>query len=155
MGAKLADWESAHPRGTEGCSQGKCFGSRVEVTQGESQYEYITVETTPEGRVDRYEQALGGDEVIAGVAEHIVLSKLPHDTRVLEAFVGHENGSCKIVNVRSKTLGRWFANPKVGDPSGVMSIDLHGVGANGESTYPNHLSVASVGLGATQHGTAC
>jgi hypothetical protein len=155
MGAKVTDWESAHSRGTDGCSAGKCYGSRVEVGQGESQYEYITVETTPEGRVDGYEEALGGDELIPGIAEHIALSKLPHDTRVLEAFVGHENGSCKIINVRSKTLGQWFANPKVGDPSGDMNIDLHGIDENGESTYPEHLSVASVSLGFTHRGTAC
>ena len=155
LGAKLADWEAAHPRGTEGCSAGKCFGSKVQVGPSESQYEYVTVETTPEGRVDGYEQALGGDEVIPSVADRIVLSKLPRDARVLESFVDHENGSCKIINVRSKTLGRWFANPMVGDPSGTMGIDIHGINENGESTYPDHLSVGSVGLGATHQGTPC
>lgn len=156
LGAKLADWESAHPRGKEGCEEGKCFGSRVEVAPGESQYEYILVETTPEGRVDGYTQALGGDEVIPGVAEHIVLALFPHDTRVLDSFVKHgASGSCKSINVQSKTLARWFANPKVGDASGIMSIDIHGDNENGESTYPGELSLAEVGLGRASREAAC
>jgi hypothetical protein len=156
LGATLADWESAHPRGREGCSAGTCYGSKVEVGPNESQYEYTTVETTPEGRVDGYTQALGGDEVIPGVAEHIALALFPHDTRVLESFVEHSaTGSCKSINVKSKTLGRWFAARKVGDPSGVMSIDLHGNNENGESTYPGELSVAGVSLGPASRGTNC
>jgi hypothetical protein len=155
LGATLTDWEAAHPRGTEGCSAGECFGSRVQVSPNESQYEFVDVETTPEGRVDGYTQALGGDAVIPAVAKHIVLALLPRDTRVLETFVGHEGGSCEIINVRSKTLGHWFANPKVGDGSGVVSIDIHGDSENGESTYPGNLSLAGVSLGPTHHGTAC
>lgn len=154
LGAMLTDWESAHPRGTEGCSAGKCFGSKVEVAPNESQYEFILVETTPEGRVDGYEQALGGDELIPAAAEQAALRLFPSDTRVLTSFVSHENGSCKIINVRSKTLAHWFANPKVGDGSGEMSIDIHGEDENG-STYPDHVSVASVGLGSSPRGTAC
>jgi hypothetical protein len=155
LGARLPDWELAHARGTDGCPAGKCFGSRVQVGPSEAQYEYLSVETTPEGRVDGYTQALGGDEVIPGVAKHIVFALLPHDTRVLSTFVGHENGACKIINVQSKTLGRWFANPRVSDGSGVMSIDIHGIDENGESTYPGELSRAEVELGPTHPGTAC
>jgi hypothetical protein len=156
IGARLADWESAHPRGTEGCSEGKCFGSKVQVGPSESEYEFVSLETTPEARVAGYTQALGGDEVIPGVAEHIVLALFPRDTRVLESFVTHSaTGSCKSINVQSKTLARWFANPKVSDGSGVMSIDIHGIDKNGESTYPGELSRAEVGLGPTHRGTAC
>jgi hypothetical protein len=93
--------------------------------------------------------------VLPAVARHIVLALLPRDTRVLESFVGHENGACETINVRSKTLGRWFANPKVSDGSGIMSIDIHGDNENGESTYPDKLSLAEVGLGRTHRGTAC
>lgn len=155
LGATLADFEAAYPRGTAGCSLGKCFGSKAEVGPEESQYEYVTVETTPEGRVDGYEQALGGDEVIPSVAEHIVLSKFPHDTRVIESYVTHENGECKTLVVQSRTLGRWFANPKTGDAAGFMNIDLHGVNESGESTYPDHLSVANVSLGRGAREAPC
>jgi hypothetical protein len=156
LGAKLSDWESAHLRDTAGCSAGSCFGSKVQVGPSKSQYEYTTVETTPEGRVDGYTQALGGGEVTPGVAEHIALALFPHDTRVLDSFVEHSpTGSCKSINVKSKTLGRWFAARKVGDASGVISIDLHGDNENGESTYPGELSVASVGLGRASRGTNC
>jgi hypothetical protein len=148
IGGKLSVWEAAHPRGTAGCSAGKCFGDHVEVAPGESRYEYIGVETTPEGRVDGYQEALGGGELTPGAAEHIALSNFPHDTRVISTEVSHENGSCKLITVKSKTLGRWFANPRVSDGSGVMSIDIHGVSPeSGESTYPDHLSEASVSLG--------
>jgi hypothetical protein len=97
--------------------------------------------------VDSYTEALGGDELIPAVAEHIVLSKLPPDTRVIRTFVSHENGSCKTITVQSKTLGHWFANPKVSNGSGLISVDIHGTNQSGESSYPDHLSEAIISLG--------
>lgn len=156
LGARRVDWEAANPRGTETCPQTKCFGRWVEGTPGEPRYEYAVVETTPEGRVDGYEQALGGGEVTPAEAEHLVLSKLPPDTRVLDTFVEHgEYGSCKIIKVQSRSLGRWFGSPNVDDASGVMNIDIHGVASNGESTFPKNLGIALVSIAPMPRGAGC
>jgi ABC-type Fe3+-hydroxamate transport system substrate-binding protein len=158
LGAKLPEWESVHPRGTEGCSAGYCYGGKVQLGPNESQYEFITVETSgpPDNRVDGYTQALG-EGVIVAAAKAAVLKLLPSDTRTLAFWVEHQNGSCASWNVRSATLGRWFAaNPKVGDPQGIIGINLYTPNSNGESEYsPNKVSLANVGVAPERHGISC
>jgi hypothetical protein len=158
LGATLPDWESAHPRGREGCSEGHCYGRKVQLGPNESQYEFITVETTgpPENRVDGYTQALG-EGVIEATAKAAVQRLLPRDTRTLNFFVKHQNGSCGNWNVQSATLARWFAaNPHVGDPQGILGIDLYYANSNGESEYnPNKVSIANVSVGPTSHDASC
>lgn len=155
LGTKLADWETAHPRGTDGCSAGTCFGPKVQTGPNESSYEFVTVETTPETRVDGWTQNLGEGQIEAA-AKVAVRQLLPKDTRTLQFFIDHENGSCAIWNVQSATLGRWFAAPKVGDPQGLMSIDLTGSNANGEPVWdPEKVTTANVSLGTTKLGTSC
>ena len=39
LGAPLRWWESGHPRSTQGCSAGKCFGSEVQISPKESRLE--------------------------------------------------------------------------------------------------------------------
>jgi hypothetical protein len=157
LGAKLTDWESAHPKATESCAEG-CYGSKVQLAPGESQYEFTSLSTGGDtnNRVTGYSQALMEGTSIAA-AKVAVLRLLPRDTRTIELWTDHENGSCLIWNVRSATLDRWFAaNPKIGDRSGVMGIDLHTTSAGGESEYkPSNVTVAGVGVGATHRGISC
>jgi hypothetical protein len=158
MGATLADWERAHPKGSDGCSAGHCYGRKVQLNPGESMYEFTTTETSgpPEKRVTGYTQALG-EGVILAAAKAAVLQVLPLDTKTLAFWVEHKAGSCALWNVRSATLGRWFAaNPHVGDSQGVLGIDLRYTNANGESEYdPNKLSIASIGVAANHRGDGC
>jgi len=152
FGATLANWESAHPKSTEGCTEG-CYGGQVEVAPNEFQDEFHGVLISSEGRVDHYEQDLGGSELDPAAAEQAALAMLPHDTRVISSEVSHENGSCKIITVQSNDLGRWFADRKGGGTYGLAEIDLHGVDPEtGESTYPAHLSEASVSVGQSSPG---
>ena len=155
LGAKLSEWETAHPKRTEGCPAGTCFGTKVPTGSNESAYEFMTLETTPEGRVDGYSQALG-EGISVAAARQAVRKLLPSDTTTVEKWTDHEGGSCLIWNVRSPTLGRWFAATKVGDPEGNMSIELSTENSSGEAEYnPEKVTVANVGLGATHHGIRC
>jgi hypothetical protein len=97
--------------------------------------------------VTHYEQNLGGSDLSPGAAQQAALAMLPRDSRVVHSEVSHENGSCKILIIQSHTLRRWLANPGIGNTSGLVEVDLHGVDpGSGESTYPAHLSEAAVGL---------
>jgi hypothetical protein len=144
-GATIADFESAHPKNSTACAEG-CYGQAVEVAPNETGAEFHGVNVNG-GRVTHYEQDLGGSELAPAAAEQTALAMLPRDAHVVRSEVSHENGSCKILVVRSNTLARWFADPAIGNTSGLVEVDLHGVDPeSGQSTYPAHLSEAAVGL---------
>ncbi len=160
LGATLADWETAHPKGSggsgSGCSGDGCYGERVTV-EGESTYQFTAFSTTgpPEYRVDGYEQALGAGTSLAG-AKADVLKLLPSDTTVTAFWITHENGSCASWNLKSATLGRWFSGKKVGDPQGAIGVDLHALNSNDGSVFdPSDVSRAIVGVGPERRGTSC
>jgi hypothetical protein len=74
MGAKLANWETAHPKNMTGCSAGTCYGERI-MADGSLTDQFIVVSTTgpPEYRIDGYEQAIGDGTPLA-TAKAAVLS---------------------------------------------------------------------------------
>jgi hypothetical protein len=153
LGATKANWESAHPKETSGCSAGTCYGPTI---NSEGTHEFRLVTTTPEGRIDGYEQSFS-DGTSAAAAKEAVQRLLPSDTRTISFTVAHTStGSCGLWNVQSATLGRWFADPKVGDGRGVMGIDLFSEGASGESAYSaSNVTTAIVSLAPSSPGTNC
>jgi hypothetical protein len=155
FGAKLADWETAHPKGTEGCTQG-CYGTKVQTGPNESSYEFTVLSSGgAENRVDGYTQALPeGTGVVA--AKEAVLKLLPSDTHPQEFWITRQNGSCANWNLKSATLARWLADPKIGDPQGIVGVVFSTPNANGEGEYnPNKVSFANVGVGPERHGISC
>jgi hypothetical protein len=153
LGAPKANWESAHPKETSGCSAGTCYGPAI---NSEGTPEFRVVTTTPEGRIDGYEQSFPHG-TSAAAAKKAVQRLLPSDTRTTSFTVPHTStGSCGLWNVQSATLGRWFANPKVGDGRGVMGIDLFSEGTNGESAYSaSNVTTAIMSLAPSSSGTNC
>jgi hypothetical protein len=160
MGARLSDWEAAHPKGAgssgSGCSGGGCYGTQVTL-DGEPTHQFTGLSTTgpPEDRVDGYEQAIGDGTPLAA-AKADVLKLMPSDTRVTAFFVTHENGSCASWNLKSATLGRWFSGKKVGDAEGAIGVDFYATNSNDEPVFdPNNVSFASVTIAAGRRGTSC
>jgi hypothetical protein len=132
-----------------------CFGTKVQTGSNESAYEFTVLERTPEGRVDGYGQSFEHG-TSAAAAEEAARHLLPSDTATIEKFTDHIGGSCLIWNVRSPTLGRWFASPKVGDPAGNMSIVLSTNNPSGEPEYnPDNVNFAEVGLGVRDRNISC
>lgn len=155
-GAKVADWASAHEQGA-GCAPNQCSGPTVQTGPNESEHEFTSVDAGgAEDRIDGYTQALG-ESVIPAAAKQDVLALLPRDTHTLDFWVEHgTNGSCGLWNVQSATLAHWLADPKIGDPQGVLGIDLYKPNANGESEYSESgVAFANVTLAKNGHGTGC
>jgi hypothetical protein len=157
MGAKLADWESAHAKSSTstGCTTG-CYGGQV-MDSGSStpQFKIVTTTGAPEYRVDGYEQAIGDGTAVAA-AKSAVLELLPRDTRTTAFWVAHGEGSCALWNVHSRTLGHWFATKHVGDAKGDLGIRLDTVNTSSESAFePSNVSHASVSILPNSKGDSC
>ncbi len=61
-----------------------------------------------------------------------------------------------IVNIQSRTLGKWFSGKKIGDAAGVMSIEFSTATANGKFAYkPSDIESASVSLAPVNHSINC
>jgi hypothetical protein len=157
LGAKLSDWETAHPKNTTGCSAGGCYGQRVMV-DGSLMDQFVLVTTTkaPEYRVDGYEQGIGDGTSLAA-ARAAVLELLPKDTRTTAFWVAHTaTGSCALWNVQSPTLARWFGGKTVGDSRGELGIVLAAVTVEGTWAFTSsNVPHASIGIAPEEKGGNC
>ncbi len=157
LGAMLAAWESAHPKNSEGCSAGGCYGGRV-MSSGSETDEFKLLRTTeePENRVTGFERAFP-DGTSVGAAKDALLRLMPSDTRTTLYTVDHtETGSCGLWNLKSATLGKWFAGKKVGDPQGVIGVVLSTTSESEKPTFDsNNVSTAGVGVGPEEKGGNC
>jgi hypothetical protein len=159
LGAKLADWAAAHPKNSSGCEETPCYGEAV-MDSGKLTPEFSGVSTTeaPAYRVDGYRQAIADGTPLA-VAQSDVLRLLPSDTRPTAFFVTHSaSGSCASWNLKSATLGRWFAEsgPKVGDAQGALGVDFFAYNSSDEPSYSStSVSNAIVSIAPAQKGTSC
>jgi hypothetical protein len=92
LGARLADWEDTHPRGTgsglEGCTSEGCYGSRLKLGSRMT-YEFTSVEKTRvQQRVYGYEQSFAPGTSLA-TARTRVLELLPPDVKTKGFRVFH------------------------------------------------------------------
>lgn len=162
LGAKLADWETAHPRGPRksDCSGEGCYGYGERIMASEesvSQFTSFSTTGAPDYRVDGYEQAIGDGTSLA-VAKTDVLRLLPSDTRTTAFWIARgANGSCALWNLKSKTLGRWLGeNKKVGDSQGALGVELNTLRSDGSSAFrTDDVSNASVSIAASPRATSC
>jgi hypothetical protein len=158
MGAPLLSFASAHPKNLAHCSAGTCFGSQLSNSEG-STTEFTLRQTTggPDGRVDGYTQAFNDGTTVAE-AKAGVLALMPRDTKTTAYFIQRDgNGAtCAFWNIQSATLGKWFSTPKVGDPKGVMGIELSTVDANGNAIFKaGDVTAAIVNLAPADRSQNC
>jgi hypothetical protein len=109
----------------------------------------------PDNRVDGYTQAFPvGTSVAAAKLE--VLALMPSDTKTTAFFIHHDSSghTCELWNVQSPTLGKWFSTKKVGDPQGVMGIDLSTINTQ-QAFSAKNVTQAVIGTGAAGHRTNC
>jgi hypothetical protein len=70
---------------------------------------------------------------------------MPKGSDVGPIIVDHIGGSCGLVTVRSPALAKVSSNPKIGDPSGVVGIDLEYINANDDVVFsPKNVEDAQV-----------
>jgi hypothetical protein len=158
MGSSLTSFELAHPKNLSRCPAGTCFGTEMNNSEGDAD-EFVLLTTTggQVNRVDGYTQAFSDGTTVAE-ARAAALALMPKDTRITSYFIQHDSlgSTCAFMNLRSRTLGRWFSEKKVGDPAGVMGIEFSTATASGAYVYkPHNIESASVSLAAVNHSIDC
>ena len=161
MGAPLSAFETAHsPQTSPGaCPQGGCYGNGVfPAYGGQGQCcEFVDLSTIgpPDNRVDGYTQAFPVGTSIAS-AMNLVRILMPSDTTTTAFFIRHDSSghTCGLWNVQSPTLGKWFSTKRVGDPQGVMGIDLNTINTQRVFSAKN-VTQAVIGTDAASHATNC
>jgi hypothetical protein len=156
MGAPLSAFATAHPP-QEGGGQAGGYGSSTSYPGPGQCCEFVDLSTTgpPDNRVDAYTQAFAiGTSV--GAAKLEVLALMPSDTTTTAFSFHHDSRghSCGLWTVQSRTLGKWFSAKKVGDPQGVMGIDLSTL--NTQQVFRAHnVTQAVIGTAARGHRSSC
>jgi hypothetical protein len=157
LGAKLADWETAHPQDLARCEAGTCFGDTVGSDGSTTdQFTLLTTTEAPSYRVDGYEQALPDGTSLAS-AKAAVRALLPSDTVPVSFRVAYgSTGSCAFWNLRSSRLGRWFSGRKIGDSQGELGILLDTATTSSASAYdPANINNAIVSIGLAANDVGC
>lgn len=161
MGSALATFATAHRPVTDpaACPQSGCYGNSIAppyVGAGQC-CEFVELSTTgpPDNRVDGYTQGFPEGTSIA-VARGLVRLLMPNDTTTTGFVIRRDPSghTCAIWNVRSPTLGKWFSSKTIGDPQGVMRIDLNTL--NTQKVFStNNVTQAVLSARADDHSTNC
>lgn len=170
LGAKLTDWERAHPRSSgstqEGCFGVGCFGPRLTL-RGESTHRFTMVSTTgkPEYRVAGYQLSMDAGTTLSE-AKAQVLRLLPKDTRTTAFWTLHaprrldavSGSSCALWNLQSPTLGRWLgaAANEAHDPGGRLEVLIFTIDRFAEPLLdPSNSTYATVNVGTLPRDASC
>ena len=81
----------------------------------------------------------------AAEVEASLKAMLPPDVAFPPVTLDKNAGSCGMLNIMSPTLAKELAAPKIGDPQGVIGIELNSINANLDSFYdPSNIQTASL-----------
>ena len=138
----------------ETCTSGPvCFGASIKNDEGEL-YQFTGVSITG-GIVDGYTQAFLPGTTLAS-AESQILQWMPKDATMTAVTIDRNGGSCAMANISSPTLAKVFSAPKIGDPKGVVGIELGYIDANLHQVYnPGNVEHADLSVLPTDPTAAC
>lgn len=158
IGTTVAHMKAIHGRDEisgGACSAGPvCFGAPVKNAEDDG-YQF-TAALESDGIITGYTQAFPTGTSTA-TAQSEVLQWLPSDATAGPLTVVTTNGSCAMYDITSPTLAKVFsAYPSIGDPSGVLGVELSYTDANGNSTYdPNNVESASISISPSDPSGGC
>jgi len=146
----MAAWKQAYPPGIS-CTG--CFGPPV--TNSESgygstpgtTYQFVLV-SADDGIIDGFQENFPDDSTLNDV-ETAMYQVMPPDTKIVYFHViqSSANGSCALLNMQSPTLARVLANPKIGDPQGIVGVELSNTDSNDNGFYSaTNIGDAQVGV---------
>ena len=85
-----------------------------------------------------------------------VAREVPTDASFSSVAIDHHASSCGILKITNHTLARIFANPKIGDPKGIVGVELNYIDADLNSVYHTaNIQTVSVGIGALSPKQDC
>ena len=136
------------------CTSGPvCFGASIKNDEGDL-YQFTGVSITG-GIVDGYTQAFLPGTTLAS-AKSQILQWMPTDAKMTAVTIDRNGGSCAMVNISSPTLAKLFSAPKIGDPQGVVGIELGYIDANLNPVYnPDNVQHAVLSVLTTDPTATC
>ena len=137
------------------CSSGPvCFGTSVK-NEEDDLFQFTAVMQTA-NIVTGYTQAFPTGTNVT-TAESEVLQWMPIGSTVSSLVIDNTGGSCGMYNITSPTLATIFGDiPAIGDPSGVVGVELSYDDAALNITYdPNNIESASITLGPADPSLGC
>jgi hypothetical protein len=137
------------------CSSGPvCFGAPIHNTEGDK-FQFADVSAV-DGIVDGYTQAFPTDTNLSAARSQILLW-LPEDATISAFTIDHNGGSCALFNITSPTLATVFrAVPAIGDPQGVLGVELSYTDANKNIVYdPDNVQRARISITASSPTVPC
>jgi hypothetical protein len=158
IGSTTASMKSAHGRARgpgEVCSAtNSCFGSPLRNDESGDTFQFTNV-LVAAGLITGY-----GQNFVRGTSSASALSQvlewLPKGSVASRVTVDHIGGSCGFVTITSPALAKVLSAPKIGDPSGVIGVDLEYINANLDIVYnPNNVEDAQVEVGAFSPKDSC
>ena len=158
IGSDLANWKHTYKadRSSEGpCYQRNvCFGHLVRNTDNYRTYQFTYVGVV-DGMVLLYQENFSKGTTLRQV-ENALKQTLPHDVSRFSVVVDRNDGSCGLINVSSPTLAKELSGQKVGDPQGVVGIELQRQTAIQSSVYStDNIQTATVAVGPLSPSQSC
>ncbi len=154
LGATTAAWD-AHHTADSTKSPGSSFLPKV-TNAGELADEYATVNYGA-GRVTSYSLQLPDGTSLAA-AEAFIMQQLPTDAKETSSYhgTGADGGTCLFLNYQSPTLAQALAAPAIGDPQGIVGVELSSLTANLSDTFnSSDVNSGTVGITANTASTGC
>ena len=147
IGATLAAFKAVHPV-DDGlphvCSASdSCFGPELTNAEYGKTYQFINM-LIAVGRITGYQQNFPPGTNVA-TAESEIIQLMPRDASMGAVSIDNNSGSCAMFDVTSPSLGSVFSNQAIGDPQGVVGVELTYINANGNLYYdPNNIQEANL-----------
>jgi hypothetical protein len=151
FGAPLQDFEADHQKAppSNACA---CYGLPL-TRHGQIIWEFSALMTSPEGRVDGFQYSFDADTDIVS-ARATIMSLMPRDAVPVAFRVSHQNGSCALLDLHSKTLAKWLGTKDECDTNGNAGIELFKALPDGSSEYdPKDITDGTVSIGNVGSGS--
>lgn len=158
IGSTGAEMKALHNRargpGLVCSASNSCFGGALKNDESGNTFLFTGVDIA-DGVVIGYNQNfVRGTSFTSAISQ--ILRWLPKDSKVGKLTIDHIGGSCGLFNVISATLAKVLSAPRIGDPKGVVGIDLEYVTASLNIVYnPNNVEDAVVTIGPVQPKDSC
>lgn len=158
MGSTLKAWKKAygekHGPGDTCSAKNVCFGAPVHDPTSGRTWQFAPVDFSG-GIAGSYSENFAKGSTLAEV-EASLKSMLPSDVVFPAVTIDKNSGSCGLLNIMSPTLAKELGAPKIGDPQGIIGIELNSINANLDSFYdPSNIQTVSLGLLAVDPTQGC
>jgi hypothetical protein len=134
FGGSLAAWKQAYPEDSCSASDSSgtiaCMGPAVTGSESGSTWQFQPVYYA-DGIVNGFTENFSDGTTLNDV-EAALYQVMPSDTKIIYFHVTATgaSGNCAFLNMQSATLARIFANGTIGNPQGIVGVEVNSSDSN-------------------------